>query len=193
MRPYEVREMTTLYRHYLFSRHGRVDLWPLKIATCALQFAYTQASAEATNKKCSGRGLVWSLCGRWKAGGWTEKVWLRAIWAGLILEGKHAHVRLELVMVTSMSGLLSRVRQSTPMIGVVVIKILYMAAIFYAYSVSQTLPAVLFLFSIKARWAGLVVMANNESVIWLVRLVLQLDWSSYKDRSQQEKDWEKLL
>ena len=37
------------------------------------------------------------------------------------------------------------------------VKIVYMAAVFYAYSVSKTLPAAVFLFVLKARWAWLMV------------------------------------
>jgi hypothetical protein len=41
-------------------------------------------------------------------------------------------------------------RQGTPVVGVVVVKIVYMAAVFYAYAVSKTLPAAVFLFALKA-------------------------------------------
>ena len=48
---------------------------------------------------------------------------------------------------------LLRRRQGTPVVGVVVVKIIYMAAVFTAYSVSKSLPAAVFLFALKARWA----------------------------------------
>ena len=53
-------------------------------------------------------------------------------------------------------------RQGGAVAGVVLVKLLYMAAVFYAYSVSQALPVAVFLFTIKARWVGLVVMVMEK-------------------------------
>ena len=42
-------------------------------------------------------------------------------------------------------------RQSTHVIRVVIVKIVYVGAVFYAYSVSKSLPTAVFLIAVKAR------------------------------------------
>lgn len=51
--------------------------------------------------------------------------------------------------------------------GVVIVKIVYVGAVFYAYSVSKSLPTAVFLLAVKARWAGLVVSLATSSHIVL--------------------------
>lgn len=63
------------------------------------------------------------------------------------------------------------------MAAVVVVKMLYVAAVFYAYSISQALPVAVFLFSIKARWVELVVMVTaGRGMTYVHSFVYVCEW-----------------